>query len=183
MVTLNRAVKLDSTTSGHKVGINFSVADGVSNHRSVLYLDDATGDTVIDRASTSGAMQFKIRQNGIDQFALSTTGAATFSDDINIAAGKKLAYSATTYMTPENNSTGAEIRTPGSLIVKTGVGATTALVLTEVAATFSGTINIPTSTPASAGAAGTTGDIAWDSSYVYVCTATNTWKRTAIATW
>jgi len=48
----------------------------------------------------------------------------------------------------------------------------------------SGQLNISTtSTPASAAAAGTTGDIAWDSSYVYVCTATNTWKRTAIATW
>tara|TARA_R110000803_G_scaffold205839_1_gene272746 strand:- start:92 stop:898 length:807 start_codon:yes stop_codon:yes gene_type:complete len=40
-----------------------------------------------------------------------------------------------------------------------------------------------TSTPASASAAGVTGTIKWDASYVYVCTATNTWKRTAIATW
>ena len=40
-----------------------------------------------------------------------------------------------------------------------------------------------TSTPASATASGTTGTIAWDSSYIYVCTATNTWKRTAISTW
>ena len=87
VVTLNRAVKLDSTTSGHKVGINFSVADGVSNHRSVLYLDDSTGDTVIDRASTSGAMQFRIRQNGTDQFALSTTGAATFSGAVTLGSG------------------------------------------------------------------------------------------------
>jgi hypothetical protein len=38
-------------------------------------------------------------------------------------------------------------------------------------------------TPASAGATGTTGEIAWDASYIYVCTATNTWKRTAISTW
>jgi hypothetical protein len=38
-------------------------------------------------------------------------------------------------------------------------------------------------TPASAGATGTTGEIAWDADYIYVCTATNTWKRTAIATW
>lgn len=38
-------------------------------------------------------------------------------------------------------------------------------------------------TPASAGAAGTAGTICWDDSYVYVCTATNTWKRAAIATW
>jgi hypothetical protein len=38
-------------------------------------------------------------------------------------------------------------------------------------------------TPASATATGTTGDIQWDANYVYVCTATNTWKRSAIATW
>jgi hypothetical protein len=43
---------------------------------------------------------------------------------------------------------------------------------------------IPTSqTPASAAATGTTGTIAWDTSYLYVCTATDTWKRVAIATW
>jgi hypothetical protein len=46
------------------------------------------------------------------------------------------------------------------------------------------TLNIATSkTPASAGAPGTTGDICWDSSYIYVCVATDTWKRTAISTW
>jgi hypothetical protein len=38
-------------------------------------------------------------------------------------------------------------------------------------------------TPASASATGTTGEIAWDADYIYVCTATNTWKRTAISTW
>lgn len=38
-------------------------------------------------------------------------------------------------------------------------------------------------TPASASATGNAGDIAWDSSYIYVCVATNTWKRVAIATW
>ena len=38
-------------------------------------------------------------------------------------------------------------------------------------------------TPATSGATGTAGEICWDASYIYVCTATNTWKRTAIATW
>jgi hypothetical protein len=49
---------------------------------------------------------------------------------------------------------------------------------------LSGQLNIATAaTPASAAAAGTTGDIAWDSGFIYVCTATNAWKRVAIATW
>ena len=42
---------------------------------------------------------------------------------------------------------------------------------------------LPTHTPASASAAGTAGEVAWDANYIYICTATNTWKRVAISTW
>jgi len=38
-------------------------------------------------------------------------------------------------------------------------------------------------TPASANAAGNAGDICWDANYLYICTATNTWRRIAHATW
>ena len=38
-------------------------------------------------------------------------------------------------------------------------------------------------TPASATDTGNTGDICWDSNYVYVCVASNTWKRAALSTW
>lgn len=45
-------------------------------------------------------------------------------------------------------------------------------------------INIATAqTPASSTAAGTQGDVAWDTSYLYVAVATDTWKRTALSTW
>lgn len=37
--------------------------------------------------------------------------------------------------------------------------------------------------PASATADGTKGDIQMDANYIYICTATNTWKRVAISTW
>jgi hypothetical protein len=55
----------------------------------------------------------------------------------------------------------------------------------EVAGTgkFSGLVSVAGATPASAGATGEAGTVTWDASYVYVCTATNTWKRSAIATW
>jgi len=47
-----------------------------------------------------------------------------------------------------------------------------------------GDLILPNSNPpASASAAGTAGTVAWDSSYIYVCIATNTWVRAAIATW
>ncbi|MEY2703194.1 MAG: Cyanophage [Bacteroidota bacterium] len=38
-------------------------------------------------------------------------------------------------------------------------------------------------TPSSATATGMTGSICWDSNYIYICTATNTWKRVGISTW
>ncbi len=38
-------------------------------------------------------------------------------------------------------------------------------------------------TPASASSDGRPGDICWDSSYVYVCVGSNTWKRAALTTW
>lgn len=37
--------------------------------------------------------------------------------------------------------------------------------------------------PASASATGISGQIAVDADYIYICTAADTWKRVAIATW
>jgi hypothetical protein len=37
--------------------------------------------------------------------------------------------------------------------------------------------------PATAGSNGLVGTIAWDNNFIYVCVATNTWKRVAVATW
>ena len=37
--------------------------------------------------------------------------------------------------------------------------------------------------PADATSPGVAGTITWDSDYIYVCVAANTWERTAIATW
>jgi hypothetical protein len=38
-------------------------------------------------------------------------------------------------------------------------------------------------TPASAADTGAQGEISWDADYIYVCTATDTWKRAALSTW
>lgn len=45
------------------------------------------------------------------------------------------------------------------------------------------TLKLTQDTPASAAATGTIGSIRVDADYIYVCTATNTWKRAALATW
>jgi carbonic anhydrase/acetyltransferase-like protein (isoleucine patch superfamily) len=62
-----------------------------------------------------------------------------------------------------------------------GIGTTSPTALLDV---NSDTVRVRTArTPASAAAAGNAGDICWDTDYIYVCTATDTWKRTAISTW
>jgi hypothetical protein len=46
-----------------------------------------------------------------------------------------------------------------------------------------GDLQLTTKTPASATATGTVGTITYDNDYIYICIATNTWKRVGIATW
>jgi len=38
-------------------------------------------------------------------------------------------------------------------------------------------------TPSSASDFGMKGEIRWDTNYIYICVATDTWKRTAISSW
>ena len=44
-------------------------------------------------------------------------------------------------------------------------------------------INLLTEVPASAAATGKPGQWSYDSSWLYICVATDTWKRVAISTW
>lgn len=51
------------------------------------------------------------------------------------------------------------------------------------ASTITAPVVAPLITPVSASAPGKTGAIVWDTNFVYVCVATNTWKRAALASW
>ncbi len=43
--------------------------------------------------------------------------------------------------------------------------------------------DLAVSVPASSASDGQKGDFAYDANYIYICTATNTWKRSALTTW
>ncbi len=60
---------------------------------------------------------------------------------------------------------------------------TTEVAITAANVTLGSRPIIPTHTPSSATDTGTAGEIAWDADYIYICTATDTWKRVAISTW
>ena len=56
--------------------------------------------------------------------------------------------------------------------------------LTTALDVFGDAVRVRTSrTPASATAACNAGEIVWDAGFVYVCVATDTWKRAALTTW
>lgn len=84
-------------------------------------------------------------------------------------------------------TTGGVTATAGGVTATAGGVTATAGNITATAGNLVATagdviITAPT-TPASASATGTIGTIAWDTSFLYVCVATDTWKRVGIATW
>ncbi len=79
----------------------------------------------------------------------------------------------------ETQSVSALTNDSGNAYVQTNSDAlgTVDIVGTEV--NLTGIIKQPPTTKA-ADATGTAGQIAWDANYIYICTATNTWKRVAL---
>jgi hypothetical protein len=114
----------------------------------------------------SGIDAFKIQstaQGAVFQLdVLPTGGSSTTAMYINTNVGEIGIYTSTPQATLDVNG-GAIVR--GNLVLK----GTSITIET-------------TATPASSSAAGTPGQIQWDSGYVYVCVASNTWKRTALST-
>lgn len=117
--TTPAAVSATTLTTSSTVTFNGGSANGVA------YLN---GSKVV----TSGtALTF-------DGTNLATTG------DISLGAGKLLKYSSTSYITPENNVSGAEISTTGVITFLTGSGTPTERARID----SSGNLGIGTSTPA-----------------------------------
>ena len=73
------------------------------------------------------------------------------------------------FLTKDDGTNGVEMTTAG-VLQKRGTGSIIADAVTS-------------GTPASASAACTAGTINYDADYLYICVATDTWKRSAIATW
>ena len=108
----------------------------------------------------------------------------------------KMTNNSGSYMQFENTSSGeswfftSEAASPHRFIISSDATAGAEFALTTTGdLTVSGSfdadaIRIRTSSPpASSSATGSPGEIRWDSSFLYLCTATDTWKRAALATY
>lgn len=160
---------------------------------SANFANDATGGGLFiakSRSGTAGAL------GGNTVLSGDSLGAVTFLVDANSSwvAGASISAeaeadvpstSAPTRLVLSTRPTGAfganvervRVNSGGNV----GIGGIEPTAMLDV---NSNTIRVRTArTPSSAGATGNAGDVCWDASYVYVCVATNTWKRAAIATW
>jgi hypothetical protein len=121
--------------------------------------------------------------NGTILSTSTTTGQSLISSGlvVNNAAGgtandnfivKSLLLPSLLYVDAVNNKIGINTSTPSQLLDVNGVSQANQFKLSAL-----------NTAPATATTTGTLGEIRIDASYIYICTATNSWKRVAIATW
>ena len=155
----DNTIKLETGGSERLVVTNAGIGIGTDDPDNTLHVQSA-GTTHIKIQSEAGyeaALRLK-----------AGTGASTYvwtpgnTSDIRLYAG---------------GADRVHVDNDGSV----GIGTTSP---TEKLDVNSDAIRIRTAqTPASATATGTAGMVCWDADYVYVCTATNTWRRAAISSW
>ena len=113
---------------------------------------------------------FQIKSNTANQnFEISTLSASGLVSSIYINAQNK-------YVGIFKSSPTVALDVTGAIKSSSTITATTSI-STPV-------LNITSSfTPATITSVGVAGQISWDANYVYVCTATNTWRRSALSPW
>jgi len=189
------------TTTGYRnVGIGsvagYALTTGVQNVAIGFYSMQAAGGgagrVTGDDNTGVGAYSLQNLTTGLRNTSIGMqSGVNCSTGSYNVAIGYYAGQFVTTgdaniHIGKEAYASGAtatnEIVLGGSV---TGLGSNTTLIgnASTTQAKIHGKVAVGGSTPASATAAGVTGTITWDANYIYVCTATNTWKRVAIATW
>lgn len=166
---LNALVSASNNVAiGASAGQSTTGANGTFIGRYAAYQTTAGGSTAV--GSSAG---------GTNTSGANNTWLGTFADSTVNNLSKAIAIG---YNAKVGASNACAIGGTGSDAVKLGVdGVTTPTKSLDVGGDG---IRIRTAkTPASASDTGNAGEIVWDSSYVYVCVAANTWKRSALATW
>jgi len=140
---------------------------------------DSTG-VLVFRTSAGNNLEMS---NGIS----SGTNAGFFSDNFSLRSDYRFLFSSTSSAFGTKDL-GIRRNSAGVLEIYDGITTTgletnrrDLLARNVTASQFK--LNALNAAPASATATGVLGEIRYDANYMYVCTATNTWKRSALTTW
>lgn len=157
-----------------------NVAPGTFTNQYGLYLESISGATNNWAIYSLGGASYHAGQFRINSTSVSAQLGVVCAASGTIASIIRGASSQSANLTEWQNSSSTVLSCVAS-DGKIGAGTTSPTAFIDV---NSDTIRVRTAkTPASAAASGNQGDIVWDTGFIYVCTATNTWKRVAIATW
>ena len=137
--------------------------DGDGSTTAFTLSAEATTNTVF--VNLNGVLQTPTTAYSVSGTTLTFTEAPATGDKIEV---RKVALT---------ESVSALTNATGNAYIQTNNSGTVDIVGSEV--TLTGILQAPQATKAS-NATGTTGQISWDADYIYVCTATNTWKRVAL---
>ena len=145
-------------------------------------------NTVIGATTAAAASVTTLSASG----AFTFSGGGTITNGLTVSGGTTLNNATTILgmMTITNPSFSNNVlfdcsntSNSNAFVFRVGQTGTT---LTPLSLTVNGCVVLKLTqalaTPASSSATGNQGQIEWDANYVYVCTATNTWKRAALTT-
>jgi len=165
IISINAADNLTTTTfTGNGSNTQFTLTDPSTTAKTFVYLNGVSQMPINDYYVTGKTLTFTTPPANGDNIV-----ARTFFYRID-AAGTN------THI--QYNDSGFSSGSPGFIFDKSTNNVTISNTLNVASVRF--TASNPPLTATSNGVAGT---IAWDSGYIYVCVATNTWKRVAISTW
>ena len=144
---------------------NWDTAHGWGNHASAGYLTTVALNNISDVTITTPSSGQVLSYNGSAWVNAASTGGAsvTISDTAPAASPGDLWWESDT----------------GRLKIRYQDTDSTQWV--DVAPPLAPSLS--SNAPATASSTGSAGDIRYDSGYVYICVATDTWKRAALATW
>lgn len=165
VISINSADNLTTTTfTGNGSNTQFTLTDPSTTTKTFVYLNGQAQVPITDYYVTNKTLTFLSPPANGDNIVV-----RTFFYRID-AAG--------TNTHVQFNDSGFSSASPGFTFDKSTNNVTVANTLSV--ANFRFTASNP---PLTALSPGVTGTVAWDSNYIYVCVATNTWKRVQIATW
>jgi len=160
----------DSVVIAGNLNVNAKIGVGRAATASPIEIQQASGDTVVGlRVYRSDSAVF---------------GGLSVSPGGNFLAQRS---NSNTLLSIGGNFGGFQSAGHGVAVTAAGFGISTNIALFSPTCRLdvdSDKMRLRTSkTPASASDTGNQGDICWDDDYVYVCVATDTWKRSALTTW
>ena len=195
---------LSEGTPGFETDTNkFKVGDGVKDWKTLAYKGDVTltgtqalsNKTLVSPTITNPTINDAFGQK-IVSFPSMSAARSNFMSFINSDTNPVIDMN----YSPAGSNVGLTIapKGTGSVTIYCGAGVTPTIVgknlssntNLDLRSTGTGTVTINgdpalhvVAVPASATASGAPGDVAFDTGFMYVCTATNKWLRAPLATW